>query len=259
MPFRLTNAEGLGRGQKFRFDTERVTIGRGAENDVVLNDAGVSRTHARIERRVTGWMLLDNGSANGTELNGAAMEKPSQLRAGDRIGVGPVTFEFAADADPAETRITSAPKRESETRLSAAPAAQARSIDPHAGAAAQKAGKSVAQVWAQLPLYAKLAAVAGSALIMVGIARAAVGNRAQHGLSCPETVAVDDDTSGYSFGKGGVDVDCGGKVVFGFSAPPKTSTTSRCASARPASWSCGSTASTSPGRRSPDRAANHRF
>src|SRR5216117_2047038 len=220
MPFILTIAQGKGRGQRFQFDAERVTIGRGAENDVVLNDAGVSRTHARIEKQPAGWMLLDNGSANGTELNGATIGKPSALRAGDRIGVGPVTFEFSAEADPAETRITGAPKREQETRISAMPG-EARSIDPKAGAAAQPA-MGAAQVWAQLPLYAKLAAVAGAALILVGVARAAVQGREQKGLSCPDTVAVDDDTPGFSFGHGEVDVDCGTQVVFGFNTPPQT-------------------------------------
>src|SRR5256714_13451592 len=134
MPFILTIAQGKGRGQRFQFDTERVTIGRGAENDVVLNDAGVSRLHARIERQPTGWTLLDNGSANGTELNGAPIGKPSALRAGDRIGVGPGTFEVSAAADPAETRITAAPKREQETRISAMPG-EARSIAPKGRAA----------------------------------------------------------------------------------------------------------------------------
>ena len=221
MPFSLTIAQGKGRGQRFSFDTESVTIGRGAENDVVLNDAGVSRLHARIEKQPNGWTLLDNGSANGTELNGATIEKPSSLRAGERIGVGPGTFEFFAEADPAETRITGAPKRENaETRISAMPG-EARSIDPQAGAAAQpKMG--AAQVWAQLPLYAKIAAVAGAALILVGIARTAVQTREQKGLSCPDTVAVDDETPGFSFGHGEVDVDCGGKVVFGFNTPPQT-------------------------------------
>ncbi len=223
MPFLLTIAEGSGRGQKFQFDRERVTIGRGAENDVVLSDAGVSRTHARIERLASGWILLDNGSANGTELNGATIQKPSQLRAGDRIGVGPVTFEFAAAADPAETRITAAPRRESETRISAMPAAQARSIDPHAGAAARKASAGAAQVWAQLPLYAKVAAVAGVALIAIGIARAGVsGREGRQSRNCPETVAVDDDTQGLSFGHGEVEIECGSKVVFGFNTPPQT-------------------------------------
>jgi len=121
MAYELTIAEGKGRGQRFQFDAPDVTIGRGAENDVVLNDPGVSRNHARIQRSGPGYQLLDNGSANGTELNGSVIEAPTWLRDGDRIGVGPITFRFedqrsqaitppptAANNDA--TRITSAPK-----------------------------------------------------------------------------------------------------------------------------------------------------
>jgi hypothetical protein len=216
MAFVLTIARGKGSGQKFRFEADAVTIGRGAENDVVLNDAGVSRTHARIERQGEAWMLLDNGSANGTELNGAVIAKAIALRAGDRIGVGPVTFEFFSQVE--DTRITAVqPKREVETRISAMPAPEARSVDPRAG------GVSAGSIWAQLPMYAKIAAIGGAALILIGVARAAVTSRAaQHGLVCPDTVAVDDDTAGFSFGHGEVDVQCGGKVVFGFNVPQQT-------------------------------------
>jgi len=204
MAFVLTIAEGKGRGQKFQFATDAVTIGRGAENDVVLNDAGVSRTHARIERQGAAWMLLDNGSANGTELNGAVIAKPTSLRAGDRIGVGPVTFEFFSQTD--ETRVT---RRETETRISAMPGAP-KAIEPKPGALRQ------------LPWWTKIAAAGGAALIVIGIARAAVQSRAQKGLACPDTVAVDDDTAGFSFGRGEVDVQCGDKVVFGFNVPQQT-------------------------------------
>jgi hypothetical protein len=94
VPFALTVREGNGRGQRFRFAGDPVSIGRGAENDVVLNDAGVSRAHARIERRGAIWVLLDSGSANGTQLNGAPLAAMAQLREGDRIRVGTVIFEF---------------------------------------------------------------------------------------------------------------------------------------------------------------------
>ena len=94
MSFALTIAAGSGRGQRFRFDGESVSIGRAPDNDVVLNDAGVSRTHARIERKASGWVLTDRASANGIALNGAAVVTAAPLREGDRIAVGPVTFEF---------------------------------------------------------------------------------------------------------------------------------------------------------------------
>ena len=96
MPFTLRIAEGAGRGRRFRFEAESVAIGRGTGNDVVLNDAAVSRAHARIERRGVAWVLLDRASANGTHLNGAALAASAALRDGDRIRVGAVTFEFRA-------------------------------------------------------------------------------------------------------------------------------------------------------------------
>ncbi|HUJ28454.1 MAG TPA: FHA domain-containing protein, partial [Myxococcales bacterium] len=168
MPFVLTIADGKGRGQKFQFDAPKVTIGRGAENDVVLNDGGVSRLHARIEKQGSAWMLLDNGSANGTELNGATIDKPRQLRAGDRIGVGPVTFEFSS-AEGGETRITAAPARQSaETRITSMPA-EPKEIAPKAGAAAQQK-PSIAQTWALMPLPLRLLVIAGAAFIVIGIA-----------------------------------------------------------------------------------------
>jgi pSer/pThr/pTyr-binding forkhead associated (FHA) protein len=92
--FALTIARGGGRGQRFRFEAESISIGRAPDNDVVLNDAGVSRTHARIERKPSGWVLTDRASANGVALNGAAVIAAAPLREGDRIAVGPVTFEF---------------------------------------------------------------------------------------------------------------------------------------------------------------------
>jgi len=93
MAFALIVAKGSGRGRKYRFEGE-VTFGRDAANDVVLNQAAVSRAHARIERQGDGWALLDRGSANGTELNGAMVAGRARLREGDRIRVGEVLFEF---------------------------------------------------------------------------------------------------------------------------------------------------------------------
>ena len=94
MAFALTIAAGNGCRRKFRFDAESISIGRAGSNDLVLNDAGVSRTHARIERHGAAWMLLDRASVNGVELNGTVVGAPTRLREGDRIGVGPITLEF---------------------------------------------------------------------------------------------------------------------------------------------------------------------
>ena len=241
MPFELTIAEGKGRGQRFEFEATDVTIGRGVENDVVLNDAGVSRNHARIKQQGPAWILSDNGSSNGTELNGAVVEQPTALRTGDRIGVGPITFRFDAAAAPAlrslpppavgekETRITSPPKpglapaqpRSEETRVSSLPVqAEARAVAPQAGKPLTAGG--IGEKIAQLPANVRYAAIAvATALFLLG-AWAWARSQKPVGQQCPEVVAVDDDTSGYSFGRGVVDVDCGNTVAFGFNVPPKT-------------------------------------
>ena len=101
MRFALIVAQGRGRRQSFRFRGAGISIGRDVSNDVVLNQPGVSRVHACIERRGEGWRVLDRGSANGTELNGRPLAAAAQLRDGDRIGVGPVLLEFRRAAGAA--------------------------------------------------------------------------------------------------------------------------------------------------------------
>src|SRR5262245_29709421 len=49
------------------------TIGRGVDNDVVLDDASVSRNHARVIRGPEGFTVEDLDSFNGTTLNGRVM------------------------------------------------------------------------------------------------------------------------------------------------------------------------------------------
>ena len=54
---------------------DRVTIGRMADNDLVLPDHTVSRNHAEFQRTPEGWMLRDLGSRNGTQMNGALVQE----------------------------------------------------------------------------------------------------------------------------------------------------------------------------------------
>jgi len=95
MPFELSIAEGSGRGRRFLFGAVEVTIGRAPENDLLLVEPGVSRCHARIRAEGPGHVLVDEGSRNGTALNGAPVRGAVALSRGDRIGIGPVLFEYA--------------------------------------------------------------------------------------------------------------------------------------------------------------------
>ncbi|MDQ3979055.1 MAG: FHA domain-containing protein, partial [Actinomycetota bacterium] len=50
---------------------DRLTIGRGEANDVILpDDPTVSRRHAVFERLAAGWCVSDLDSLNGTLVNG---------------------------------------------------------------------------------------------------------------------------------------------------------------------------------------------
>jgi pSer/pThr/pTyr-binding forkhead associated (FHA) protein len=70
-----------------------VTIGRLPECDVVVDDAGVSRQHARIRRTEGGFVLTDLGSTNGTMVNGEPIQE-HVLEHGDRITIGETELEF---------------------------------------------------------------------------------------------------------------------------------------------------------------------
>ena len=70
-----------------------VTIGRLPECDVVVDDAGASRQHARIRRTEGGFVLTDLGSTNGTMVNGEPIQE-HVLEHGDRITIGETELEF---------------------------------------------------------------------------------------------------------------------------------------------------------------------
>lgn len=60
-------------------------IGRALDNEICLPDEGVSRVHAFIEPQGDHCVLLDNGSTNGTTVNGYRIDRPVQVRVGDVI------------------------------------------------------------------------------------------------------------------------------------------------------------------------------
>jgi len=78
------------------------TLGRSASSDICLLHEGVSRRHATIVRRISGWYVLDHGSIRGTFLNGVRLEpsRPSELGPGDLLGIGPWTFRVASGKHP---------------------------------------------------------------------------------------------------------------------------------------------------------------
>lgn len=71
-----------------------ITIGRGKENAVVLNDVMVSRNHAEIKRIKEAYFLKDLASTNGTTVNNKPVppEKYVKLYKKDVIRIGRTDF-----------------------------------------------------------------------------------------------------------------------------------------------------------------------
>jgi hypothetical protein len=67
-----------------------ISIGRASERGIVIDDTRVSRDHAVLAPGRSGWTIADRGSANGTVLNGRALDGTQGIGAGDAIGIGPV-------------------------------------------------------------------------------------------------------------------------------------------------------------------------
>ncbi len=73
--------------------SNRLTLGRTDEADVVINDTGLSRVHASINRDGDSVWVIDEGSTNGTFVKGAPVPSTgSVLKDGDEIDLGQTTI-----------------------------------------------------------------------------------------------------------------------------------------------------------------------
>jgi len=105
--FRLTMQRGPMVGKIFELAREVMTIGRDVANDIVVNDAEISRQHVRFTKLGNGYSVEDLGSTNGTFVNSMRLAGQKALNSGDMISLGEtVVFEYAAmTADMAATIV----------------------------------------------------------------------------------------------------------------------------------------------------------
>jgi len=80
-------------GETYALEAERTTIGRHPDADIFLDDVTVSRNHAVLRREASRYVLLDEGSLNGTFVNRRRSEK-SVLDDGDEIQIGKYKLTF---------------------------------------------------------------------------------------------------------------------------------------------------------------------
>ncbi len=117
----LEVTHGLDAGRRYPL-SDRLSLGRDWNADIALNDQQISRRHAQIQRAGDGYQIVDQGSSNGTFVNGNLISMPAWLSVGDEIRMGDtrmvlcgpqrrITSETIVQASPAAAHPTAAPKK----------------------------------------------------------------------------------------------------------------------------------------------------
>jgi hypothetical protein len=74
-----------------------LSIGRGTEADITIDDRFASTLHCRLYSRGPAYYLEDLGSTNGTYLNGRRVTGEAALSDLDEVRVGDTEFRFELD------------------------------------------------------------------------------------------------------------------------------------------------------------------
>jgi hypothetical protein len=82
-------------GDRVPLGEDTITVGRLPESTIVLADPNVSRNHAEIRPRGTGFVVVDLGSTNGTRINGVRIGE-QELVDGDEVSFGNTRMRFEA-------------------------------------------------------------------------------------------------------------------------------------------------------------------
>ncbi len=91
-------------------------VGRSHDAYVYVEDASVSRNHARLINNAEGFFIEDLGSSNGTAMRGAFLTTRTKVEYGSTVHVGSVPFRI----DP-EVSGEPEPKQAPSTRLASDP------------------------------------------------------------------------------------------------------------------------------------------
>ncbi len=91
---RLTFVQGQGNLDFIDLGQDEVSIGRGSQCTIVIEDKKASRKHAQITKTESGYRITDLDSGNGTLVNTIKI-KEADLDSGDVIQIGETILQFA--------------------------------------------------------------------------------------------------------------------------------------------------------------------
>jgi two-component system, cell cycle response regulator len=101
----LVRVRGAELGRVTPLSPERMRVGRSQDSEMWLSDDGVSRRHATLLREGDGYVLQDEGSANGTFVGGVRITR-HDLKDGDVIQFGPTAvFRYSLSDESQEALL----------------------------------------------------------------------------------------------------------------------------------------------------------
>lgn len=92
---------------RFQLDREVVQLGRGSDNDIVIDSGSVSTHHAEMRRVYGGYELHDIGSTNGLKSDGVR-HPVVPLYHGSTVMLGDVAFDFSLTDEEQEMLVAEA-------------------------------------------------------------------------------------------------------------------------------------------------------
>ena len=129
--------EGPLKGKRFDIRAPLTHVGRGAHNDIVLTDDTVSDSHAKLQKRESGWFVVDMGSSNGTYAGGQRINGEAALNGQSSVRFGGIRGTFAPVAeirdDTSGTRVIAGLSKSQARKMSREVAAEVDTGAPRSG------------------------------------------------------------------------------------------------------------------------------
>ncbi len=121
MPFNLILENDKNDLAVYTFESNLITVGRAKNNDFVLDERNISRHHLRLQLADGRIIIEDQGSYNGTFVNGREINQKVEIFAGDVIALGDFNIYFEQEASidqkPVKKEIKSAPQKSKDDVL----------------------------------------------------------------------------------------------------------------------------------------------
>jgi pSer/pThr/pTyr-binding forkhead associated (FHA) protein len=93
-PTKLVITEGSNAGETVSLSGETITLGRGGDSTIRLDDDYVSTRHARFVTNGEEWFIEDMGSTNGTYIGSTRVTRATAITPGTSVRLGKTIVEL---------------------------------------------------------------------------------------------------------------------------------------------------------------------